>query len=92
VVHIDTSAYRATRHPAELVEYLRGHGRRTVLFGSNHPAWPARECLVGLDGLGLDGETTVLFLHGNAERVFGLGPPPADPPPWRRGAQTWIVE
>jgi predicted TIM-barrel fold metal-dependent hydrolase len=72
-VHIDTSAYRATRYPAELVEYMRGHGRRKVLFGSNHPAWPAGECLTGLDTLGLDAETTELFLHGNAERVFGLG-------------------
>ena len=71
-VHIDTSAYRATRYPAELVEYLRGHGRRKVLFGSNHPAWPAGECLAGLDALGLDAETAELFLHGNADRVFGL--------------------
>src|SRR5437016_980469 len=66
-VHIDTSAYRATRYPAELVEYLRGHGRRKVLFGSNHPAWPAAECLTGLDALGLDAETAELFLHGNAD-------------------------
>lgn len=72
-VHIDTSAYRASRYPAEIVEYLRGHGRRKVLFGSNHPAWPASECLAGLDALGLDAETWELFLHGNAERVFRLG-------------------
>jgi predicted TIM-barrel fold metal-dependent hydrolase len=72
-VHIDTSAYRASRYPAELVDYLRAHGRRKVLFGSNHPAWPARDCLAGLEALGLDAETTELFLHGNAERVFKLG-------------------
>jgi len=72
-VHIDTSAYRASRYPADLVDYLRTHGRRKVLFGSNHPAWPARDCLGGLDALGLDAETTERFLHGNAERVFGLG-------------------
>ena len=71
-VHIYTSAYRASRYPAELVEYLSGHGRRKVLFGSNHPAWPAGECLSGFDALGLDAETAELFLHGNAERVFGL--------------------
>jgi predicted TIM-barrel fold metal-dependent hydrolase len=51
---------------------MRGHGRRKVLFGSNHPAWPARDCLEGLDALGLDAETTELFLHANAERVFDL--------------------
>jgi uncharacterized protein len=44
-VYIDTSAYKASRYPGELAEYLRGHGRRKVLFGSNHPAWPAADCL-----------------------------------------------
>ncbi len=71
-VHIDTSAYKASRYPRELVDYLRGHGRRKVLFGSNHPAWPAADCLADLDRLKLDDEATDLFLHGNAERVFGL--------------------
>ena len=78
-VYIDTSAYKCSRYPAELVEYLRGHGRHKVLFGSNHPAWPAADCLRGLDGLRLDEETTEAFLHATAERVFGLaaGPGPA---------------
>jgi predicted TIM-barrel fold metal-dependent hydrolase len=71
-VYVDTSAYKARRYPPELVAYLRGHGRRKVLFGSNHPAWPPRDCLAGLEGLGLDEETTSLFLHHNAERVFDL--------------------
>ena len=71
-VYIDTSAYKASRYPRELVDYLRGHGRRKVLFGSNHPAWPAADCLAGLAELGLDEGTRELFLHGNAERVFGL--------------------
>jgi hypothetical protein len=34
--------------------------------------WPAADCLADLADLGLDEETTELFLHGNAERVFGL--------------------
>ena len=51
---------------------LAGGGRRKVLFGSNHPAWPAAECLADLAGLQLDDQTTDLFLHGNAERVFRL--------------------
>jgi uncharacterized protein len=71
-VYIDTSAYTVKRYPAELVAYLRAHGRRKVLFGSNHPAWPAAQCLEGLDQLGLDDEALAAFLHGNAERVFGL--------------------
>src|SRR2546423_3025598 len=46
-VYIDTSAYKAKRYPPELVAYLQGHGRHKVLFGSNHPAWPASDCLQG---------------------------------------------
>ena len=72
-VFIDTSAYKAARYPTELVSYLRGHGRHKVLFGSNHPAWPARDCLRDLGDLDLDDETAHAFLRGNAERVFGLG-------------------
>ena len=71
--YIDTSAYKASRYPADLVEYMRGHGRDKVLFGSNHPAWPPDDCLKDFDRLGLDGEAAELFLHGNAERVFGFG-------------------
>ena len=71
-VYIDTSAYVVRRYPPALVAYLRGHGKRKVLFGSNHPAWPAVRCLEDLASLGLDDETTALFLHGNAERVFRL--------------------
>ena len=71
-VYIDTSAYVVRRYPPALVAYLRGHGKRKVLFGSNHPAWPAVRCLEELGSLGLDAETAALFLHGNAERVFRL--------------------
>ncbi len=71
-VYIDTSAYKARRYPPELVAYLRSHGRKKVLFGSNHPAWPAKDCLDGFETLGLDEEAQALFLHENAERVFKL--------------------
>ena len=72
-VYIDTSAYKVSRYPRDLVEYLRGHGRRKVLFGSNHPAWPAAACLQDFDALGLDAEVERLFLYENARRVFALG-------------------
>jgi predicted TIM-barrel fold metal-dependent hydrolase len=71
-VYIDTSAYTVRRYPAELVAYLRAHGRKKVLFGSNHPAWPAKQCLEGFETLDLDAEAADLFLHGNSERVFRL--------------------
>jgi hypothetical protein len=70
-VYIDTSAYTTHRYPPALVDYLRGHGRRKVLFGSNHPFWPAADCLAGLADLQLDQPTTQAFLHDNAEAVFG---------------------
>lgn len=71
-VFIDTSAYTARRYPPALVEYLRGPGRRKVLFGSNHPMIAPAKALEGLDALGLDDETKGLFLAGNALRVYGL--------------------
>ena len=43
-----------------------------MLFGSNHPFWPASDCLAGFDDLGLDDATAQAFLHDNAAAVFGL--------------------
>ena len=69
-VYIDTSAYAAHRYPAELVTYLRGHGRRKVLFGTNYPMLTAAQALRHLDKLGLDDEAHELFLSGNAARLL----------------------
>ena len=71
-VFVDTSAYTAARYPAELIAYLKGNGRRKVLFGSNHPFWPAPDCLAGIDDLGLDDTTRRLFLAENARVAFRL--------------------
>jgi predicted TIM-barrel fold metal-dependent hydrolase len=71
-VYIDTSAYTCARYPTELVQYMKGHGRRKVLFGSNHPFWPATDCLQGLEDLCLGDETREAFLHDNALTAFGL--------------------
>jgi predicted TIM-barrel fold metal-dependent hydrolase len=69
-VYIDTSAYVAHRYPSELVTYMRGHGRRKVLFGSNYPMITQAQALNRLDDLGLDDEARGLFLGGNAARLF----------------------
>ncbi|MFL4945829.1 amidohydrolase family protein [Streptomyces sp. MMS24-I31] len=71
-VYIDTSAYTARRYPRELVGYLRGRGRRKVLFGTNYPMITPGQALEHLGELGLDEEVTELFLSGNARRVFSL--------------------
>lgn len=72
-VYIDTSAYVAHRYPAELVAYLRGHGRRKVLFGTNYPMIMPAQALKRLDELALDDEARSLFLGGNASRIFTAG-------------------
>jgi hypothetical protein len=75
-VYIDTSAYKPRRYPPSLRDYLRGHGRRKVLFGSNFPMVSPGDCLAQLDELGLDDEARRLFLGENAGRVFRLEAPP----------------
>ncbi|KPI23723.1 amidohydrolase 2 [Actinobacteria bacterium OV320] len=71
-VYIDTSAYTARRYPPELVQYLRGRGRRKVLFGTNYPMITPAQALEHLDQLELDEEARELFLSGNARRAFAL--------------------
>src|SRR5262245_49735612 len=71
-IYIDTSAYKASRYPAALVEYMRSSRQHRVLFGSNHPFWPAVHRWVGLDQLGLDSAARSKFLAENAQRVFKL--------------------
>ncbi|MFI5399419.1 MAG: amidohydrolase family protein, partial [Candidatus Binatia bacterium] len=71
-VYIDTSAYKPSRYPASFVAYLRGHGRRKVLFASDYPMILPGACLEQVGALGLDEEATRLFLHDNAARVFGI--------------------
>ncbi len=71
-VDIDTSAYKPSRYPRELVDYLRAHGKKKVLFGSNFPMISPAECPAELDALQLPDEALALFLGGNAARVFNL--------------------
>lgn len=71
-VYIDTSAYKISRYPRELVDYMRAHGKKKVLFGSNHPMISPAECLQGLEELQLSEVATRLFLAENARRVFKL--------------------
>jgi uncharacterized protein len=72
-VYLDTSAYVPRRYPPALIEFLRGHGRRKVLWGSNYPMLDPAQALAGIDALALDDETRALFLAGNAQRVYRLG-------------------
>lgn len=71
-VYIDTSAYKPSRYPAELVDYMKAHGRRKVMFGTNYPMITPQACLEQLDALGLPQDVRHLFLAGNACEVFRL--------------------
>ena len=71
-VFIDTSAYTVKRYPSALVDFMRGHGKRKVLFGTNYPMITPEQALNGLQDLELSKEAEALFLGGNAASVFNL--------------------
>jgi predicted TIM-barrel fold metal-dependent hydrolase len=71
-VHIDTSAYTARRYPPELVRYLRGDGRKKVLFGTNWPMIAPERALEDIDDLELDADACRRFLGENARGVFRI--------------------
>ena len=71
-VYIDTSAWKPGRYPGEFVEFMRGHGTKKVLFGSNYPMLLPQECIEQVDSLNLEPDTRDAFLFGNARSVFGL--------------------
>jgi predicted TIM-barrel fold metal-dependent hydrolase len=71
-VYIDTSAYKPSRYPPQLVSFMQRHGRGKVLFGSNYPMIQPAACLKQVDVLELDDEARALFLGGNAAKVFKL--------------------
>ena len=73
-LYIDTSAYKATRFPADFVEFMRGRGAKKVMFGTNYPMLTASACFEGLESLALSDEAKQLFLSENARRVFRLDP------------------
>lgn len=71
-VYVDTSAYKVSRFPQELVTYMRGAGRHKVMFGTNYPMLTPAECLADIDALGLEEGVRCLFLAENARRAFKL--------------------
>ena len=71
-VYVDTSAYKASRFPAEIVAYMRGAGKSKILFGTNYPMLTPSDCLDGLSALNLGDDVQRLFLAENARRAFKL--------------------
>lgn len=71
-IYIDTSAYTIARYPESLIDYMRGHGAKKILFGTNYPMIMPQKALEHFDRLELSDESKELFLGGNAKRVFKL--------------------
>jgi len=57
-----TSGYKSSRYPRDLVDYMRGPGKRKVLFGSNFAMLTVAQCLEDVDQLALSDEARALFL------------------------------
>lgn len=76
--HVDTSAYALHRLPRAFIDWMRGIGSDRVMFGTNWPMLSPKQCLAGLDELGLAPAQRSAFLSGNASRVFGLTPHRSD--------------
>lgn len=70
--YVDTSAYALHRLPPDFVQWMKGVGRKRVMFGTNWPMLSPKQCLDGLPTLGLTAEQSEAFLSGNARRVFRL--------------------
>lgn len=70
--HIDTSAYALHRLPPDFVAHMKGALRGRVMFGTNWPMLTPKQCLAGLEKLGLGEEDKARFLSGTAKEVFRL--------------------
>ena len=72
-VYIDISGWSPRRIPAEVIRELRGRLSGQFLWGSDFPFLTPERCLAEFDELGLPDDVASQVLHGNAERILGLG-------------------
>jgi len=59
---------------SRLADYMRGPGKRKVLFGSNFAMLTVAQCLEDVDQLALSDETRALFLAENRPKTSLLPP------------------
>ena len=69
-LYIDTSAYKPSRYPRELIDYMRASGCKKVLFASDFPMLTPAACLAEVGQLQLTDEARARFLYGNATHIF----------------------
>lgn len=71
-VYLGIEQRYAASWPQELVDFIKGGGRKKVLWGTNYPMLEFELALAGLAALDLDPEVEELFLYANVKRVYRL--------------------
>jgi predicted TIM-barrel fold metal-dependent hydrolase len=69
-VYLGTAAYPPRHWSPAVVGFLKGPGRRKVVFGTNFPTVGHRHALAQVGELGLTDETRANLLGENARRIF----------------------
>ncbi|GAA0628875.1 amidohydrolase family protein [Sporichthya brevicatena] len=69
-LHYMTSAYSPRRIPTPAVDYLRGRGRKRVMWASDYPILEFSRCREQIAAMDLDEQTRFDFAYGNAARMF----------------------
>ncbi len=69
-VYIGTAAYPPRHWSPQIVQFLKGPGRRKTLFGTNFPTVGHRHALAQLDELDLTDEVRHNLLEGTARSIF----------------------
>ena len=69
-VYLGTAAYPPRHWDPAVVQFLKGPGRRKVVFGTNFPTVGHRHALGQIDELGLTDEVRHNLLEGTARSIF----------------------
>ncbi|MCW2546113.1 MAG: amidohydrolase, partial [Mycobacterium sp.] len=69
-VYLGTGAYPPRHWHPSLTSFLRGPGKRKVVFGTNFPTVGHRHSIAQLDELGLDPPVLAALVSGTAHTVF----------------------
>ncbi len=67
-----TSAFAPKYYPKEIIQYLNTRGSKKVMFASDYPLIGFDRCMKEIAELKIREHVLPDFLHGNAERVFGI--------------------
>lgn len=69
-VHLGTAVYPARHWPPSVTAFLRGPGKRKVLYGTGFPTTGHRHTIDQVRDLELSPEVAAGYLGGNARRIF----------------------